>query len=290
MTPDLKIPSGQEEWAEHNHPTPNCWPLPHPYQHIKAAAHVPFKLVMLRKKSSLQQSWLCTESVFGFSSWAHCCISTWHRQRKVHFILHPSALVTSRFHIRAWNSTYQGQGTPKKCERFKQEFPSLHFCPGRMDLMCCSERGKISPELPNKLLQSGSKFSSLCTVSSTLGTAVSSAEPSASHLSSHSHQKSLQRNASSPFLKERSSSKTAAPQAGEEVFKGRGHAQTGKMDSKGLGSGTVLELCSWTLLPKCRLWSSPAWQTGGPKLFWESNPCCCSVLNAIIQKSLWNTR
>lgn len=139
-----------------------AWPLPQPYQHIKAAAHMSFKLVILRKKNSLQQSWLCTESAVGFSSLACCCISTWHSQRKVHFILHPSASLTSRFHIRAWNTTYQGQGTRKKCERFKQEFPSLHFYPGRMHLRYCSGRGKIFPELPKKLLQSGSKFSSLC--------------------------------------------------------------------------------------------------------------------------------
>lgn len=63
-----------------------------------------------------------------------------------------------------------------------------------------------------------------------------------------------------------------------------------KPDSKGPGSGTVLGLCSWALLPKCRVWSSPAWETGLPTLFWESNPCCCKVLNAVIQKSLSNSR
>lgn len=62
---------------------------------------------------------------------------------------------------------------------------------------------------------------------------MSSAEPSESHMSSHSHQESLQRNASSSFPKGQSSNKTAAPQAEEEVFKGQGHVETEQTGQQG---------------------------------------------------------
>lgn len=237
-----------------------------------------------KEKLSLRQSWLCTESALSSSSWARCCISTWHSQRKVHFIPHPSASVTSRFHIRAWNSTYQGQGTHKKCVKFKQEFPSFHFCPGRMDLRWYSGRGKIFPELPRKLLQSDSKFSSLCreflTHLKLLWAMLSLLQLIWALIWALIHIEISAKKCKLPFS-QRSSNKIAAPQAEVELFRGQGHVRTEQTGQQvpGLRDGAWVVLLSspakqlqcleQPIQPDC----ASACETGLPTLLRESNPC-----------------